>query len=178
MPDSTRIAAGPIAAVDRLSGFFAQISAFLLWGIFVLISAEVIARNAFNTSIHFSWDYAGYLMGAVFMLAAPEALHRGAHVRVTALRNLFAPRIRRLLDLAACLVGLLILAALAWALGSMTWFSVVRGTTSATISLTPLWIPQSVMTLGCVLACLQMLAQLLRVVSGEELTGDSDLAEV
>lgn len=164
--------------VDRLSGYAAQISGVLLWGIFALISAEVIARNAYNTSIHFSWDYAGYLMGAVFMLAAPEALHRGAHVRVTALRGTFPPRVRHYLDLAVCIVGLLILLVLTYALGSMAWLSIVRGTTSATISLTPLWIPQSVMAFGCLLTILQMLAQLVRVLSGEDLTGDSDMIEI
>ena len=178
MIEFKRTAAAPIALIDWLSGIAALIAALCLWGIFGLISAEVIARNAVNTSIHFSWDFAGYLMGAVFMLAAPEALHSGAHVRVTALRGVFPPLYQRYLDFAACVVGFLILLALTYALGSMAWFSFVRGTTSATISLTPLWIPQSAMALGGLLTVLQMLAQFLRLLSGESLTGDSDMAEL
>lgn len=178
MTPVTKIASGPIALIDRLSWAMAQVSASCLWGIFVLIMAEIIARNAFGTSIHFSWDFAGYLMGAAFTLAAPAALHRGAHVRVTALRGIFPPFCQRYLDLAVCVVGFLILAVLTFALGSMAWFSFERGTTSATVSLTPLWIPQAVMAMGTLLTLFQIVAQALRVLSGEGLTGDNAMSEI
>lgn len=172
MPDQTR-PPRIVSLIDRASSIAAEIAGICLWGIFVLILAEVVARNAFSTSIHFSWDYSGYLMGAVFMLAAAEALHKGAHVRVTALRDIMPKPMRRVMDVFVCAVGLFVMVVLIWALGSMTWGSIVRGTKSATISATPLWIPQGVMTLGCVMLFIQMLAQTAGVLRGRFLTGDS-----
>ena len=163
--------------IERLASIALFFGTIALFGILLLILSEVFARNALNHSIHFSWDFSGYLMGAMFMLAAARALRAGVHVRVTALCELMPRKVRWLMDLAACLIGLLMVALMLWAIGSMAWLSYVRGTTSATVSLTPLWIPQTTMMVGVAILFLQMLATTLQVLSGNELTfSDSDPA--
>jgi len=155
--------------VDWLSGLANILAALCLYGIFLLVGAEIILRNVFLTSLDFSWDVSAYLMGAAFMLSAASAMKNGSHVRVTALRELLSEAGARRLDLLACLVGLVIAALLTWALGQMAWLSFLRGSTSASVVRIPLVWPQAVLTFGAGLMCLQILAQLLRVIRGEAL---------
>lgn len=158
--------------IDTLTYGCLLAAALCLTAIFVLILAEVGARNFAGTSLDFSWDYAAYMMGALFMLAAGSALRSGAHVRVTVLLELLPPSGQRWLNLAACLAGLVVAALLLWSIGSMAWLSLERGTTSATVITTPLWLPQAVMTFGAFVFFLQMLAQALRVSIGYPLSAD------
>lgn len=158
--------------IDGLTAGCAVLAALCLAGIFVLIMAEVIARNLVGTSVAFSWDYASYMMGGVFMLAAAAALKSGAHVRVTVLREPLSEAGRRGLDLTACLVGIAAVGLLLWSVSSMAWLSAERGSTSATVVRTPLWIPQAVVAAGAFVFLLQMLAQALRVVCGQSLSDE------
>ena len=158
--------------IDGLTSACGVVAAFCLAGIFVLIMMEVGARNFLGTSVDFSWDYASYLMGAVFMLASGAALHSGAHVRVTVAREPLSPPGRRRIDLAAAIVGLAVIGILLWSICSMAWLNAERGSTSATVVRTPLWIPQVVMAFGAAVFFLQMVAQIIRLFSGQQLTGD------
>ena len=159
-----------VQLADRASKVAGSLAALCLFGIFGLILSEVFARDFLGYSIRFSWDFAGYLMGALFLLGAGPALREGVHVRVTALRDVVPDKLKWLMDVGASLVGLLVTALIFWAIGSMAWLNFLRGTTSATVSATPLWIPQCVMAIGAAVFFLQMVAQTLRVFSGHELT--------
>ncbi|MXN17752.1 TRAP transporter small permease subunit [Pseudooceanicola sp. GBMRC 2024] len=162
-----------IRPVDWLSGLANTLAALCLFGIFLLVGAEIVMRNVFLASLDFSWDVSAYLMGAAFMLSAASALKNGSHVRVTALREVLPARAALGLDAAACLVGLVIAVMLTWALGQSAWLSFLRGSTSSSVVRIPLVWPQSVLALGAGLLSLQMLAQLLRVTRGEDLpTGE------
>ncbi|MDB6454221.1 TRAP transporter small permease subunit [Falsirhodobacter sp. 20TX0035] len=152
--------------IDRITDTGNVLSALCLLGIFLLVAAEILARNLLGYSISFSWDVAAYLMGGCFMFAAASALKEGAHVRVTGLVDAVRPRTARMLDLVATLVGLATAAALAWALCEMAWLSFERGSTSAAAVRIPLVWPQAALAAGAILLCLQILAQLLRVIGG------------
>lgn len=158
-----------IAVIDRLTAVGGILGALSLLGILGLISAELAARNVLGTTIHFSWDLAGYLMGACFMLSAADALRSGSHVRVTAVTEMLSPRGAPALDLVACLIGLATSVALSWALIEITWLSAARGSTAATAWRVPLVYPQAVLAAGAVLLGLQCVAQLLRLLRGERL---------
>lgn len=66
-----------------------------LLGILGLILAEIFTRNFLASSLHFSWDLAGYLMGACFLLGCGSAMKAGSHVRVTALIEISSPIVGR-----------------------------------------------------------------------------------
>lgn len=156
-----------IAAIDGLTELGGLLGALSLLGILTLITAELVARNLFSYSLHFSWDLAGYLMGACFLMASAAAMKGGSHVRVTALVEALPPRLARKLDLFACIIGLFICGYLAWALIEMAWLSGKRGSTAATAFRIPLVYPQTVLATGAVILTLQCLAQTLRQLSGE-----------
>lgn len=171
--EPTRAQTAPLARllrpIDRITDAANLVAALCLLGIFLLVAAEIVARNLLNHSIAFSWEVAAYLMGACFMFAAASALKDGAHVRVTGLVDTVPPRAAQALDLAAALIGLAVAAALAWALAEMAWLSFQRGSTSAGAVRIPLVWPQAALAAGAALLCLQIVAQVLRVIAGESL---------
>ncbi|MCJ8140869.1 TRAP transporter small permease subunit [Falsirhodobacter halotolerans] len=158
-----------LRGIDALTAGGNLLSALCLLAIFGFVGAEIVMRNLAGVSVSFSWDVAAYLMGACFLLASASALRAGTHVRVTALAEVLPPRAAWALDLAAGVIGLAVTVLLVWALGQMAWLSGMRGSTSPGVVRIPLVVPQGVLTLGAALLCLQMAAQVLRVLSGERL---------
>lgn len=166
---------GIITPIDKLTDVGGFLAGLCLLGILILISAELFWRNVLSKSLHFSWDLAGYLMGACFLLGCAAAMKNGAHVRVTALTEALPPRLARGCEIASSAVALAICAALSWALIDMAWLSGQRGSTAATAWRVPLVWPQSVLAVGAVLMTLQCVAQILRVLRGEQLTSGMGL---
>jgi TRAP-type mannitol/chloroaromatic compound transport system permease small subunit len=56
------------------------------------VTYEVIARYVFNAPTIWSFDLTYMLYGAMFMLGAAYALHKGAHIRTDFLLGQFSPR--------------------------------------------------------------------------------------
>lgn len=164
-----------LASIDGLTEVGGYLGAACLLAILVIIMAEIIARNLFSHSFHFSWDLAGYLMGASFLLASGCAMRGGSHVRVTAALELLPPRIARMVELCACIVGLAICFYLSCALIQMGWLSAQRGSTAATSFRVPLVYPQAVLATGAVILSLQCFAQILRILRGEAISVGSGL---
>jgi TRAP-type C4-dicarboxylate transport system permease small subunit len=158
-----------IAVIDWLTNLGGALAGLSLLGIFALIGSEIFSRNVLAKSLHFSWDLSGYLMGVVFLVASAAALKSGSHVRVTALLEVLPPPVVRVIEHAACLVGLMIAVMLSFALIEAAWLSHLRGTTSATAFRVPLVYPQAALALGAILLSLQCLAQFLRLLRGERL---------
>ncbi|AZB65707.1 TRAP transporter small permease [Cereibacter sphaeroides] len=159
-----------LAVIDGVTDLGGYLAALCLLGILVLVAAEIFSRNLLAYSIHFSWDLAGYFMGTCFLLASGSALKGGSHVRVTALLESMPRAVGRTLEFAACLVGLAICAYMSWALIEMAWLSAQRGSTAATSFRVPLVYPQAALATGATILTLQCLAQILRLLRGEELS--------
>ncbi|WP_185961523.1 TRAP transporter small permease subunit [Telmatospirillum sp. J64-1] len=142
------------------------LAALALALIFLLVSFEVVTRSFFGFSVQFTWEYAGYLAGAVTFLAAGPALERGAHVRITLLLDHLSPRARDGLDIFATLVSAAIVGLLLYAFATMTLQSWRNGTVASTPMLTPLVIPQTVMLAGIVIFEIQLFARIARILCG------------
>ncbi len=154
-------------AVDELSVWGAWLSAFCIVSILALIVGEVLARNLFNYSIYFAWEFSAYLMGAAFLLGAGYALRAGAQIRVNVLLENVPPAAMRLLDMLATALTIVIGAYLTFALGELTWLSYVRESRSPEKSELLRWIVQLPMTVGALLFTLQTAARLARLLRGE-----------
>lgn len=100
-------------------------------------------------------------------MTSGSALKGGSHVRVTALLEALPRAVGRMIELVACVVGLVICGYLSWALVEMAWLSGLRGSTAATSFRIPLVYPQSALATGAVILTMQCLAQILRLMRGE-----------
>jgi len=116
---------------------------------FVCVGLGVLARLA-------GWElpgldaYAGYAIAAALFLALPATLLQGEHIRVTlVLERLPAPW-RRGFEVFCLVAGTALAAWLAWFSVRLVWVSYQTHDVSPGADVTPLWIPQLAMALGCV----------------------------
>lgn len=154
-------------AIDALSTAGAWAAVLCILAILGLIVGEVAARNLFNYSIYFAWEFSAYLMGATFMLGAGYTLRAGAQIRVNVLITGIGGILARAVDLGATALSAAIAAYLSYALFLLTWLSWIRHSRSAQASELPLWIPQLALAVGAAILTLQLAARLFRLLRGE-----------
>jgi C4-dicarboxylate transporter, DctQ subunit len=154
-------------AIDALSMAGAWAAVVCILAILGLIVGEVVARNLFNYSINFAWEFSAYFMGACFLLGAGYALRAGAQIRVNILITGVPDGAARIIDLLATLLSVAIVCYLSYALFELTWLSWVRSSKSVQASELPLWIPQLALALGAAIFALQLLARATRLVRRE-----------
>jgi len=117
-------------------------------GTLVAILLGIVGRQA-------GWDipgldaYAGYSIAAALFLALPSTLKHGDHIRVTLVLGKLGPRGRNLLEYWALLSGLALALYMAWFAGRLVWGSYITHDVSTSADATPLWLPQTLMALGC-----------------------------
>ncbi len=165
------VAGGLLRLSDRIgmaSGVFAVLC---LLALLLLILAEVgvglVGKlvPSMATDINVAWEYSSYLMGAVFMFGAAAGLRAGSHIRVGVLLSHATGAARSALEAASTLAGFAIAAFLTWSLYGFTVRAIATDQLSSG-SLTPLWIPDVVLTLGASLLALQMATRLIRLLLG------------
>jgi TRAP-type C4-dicarboxylate transport system permease small subunit len=154
-------------AVDALSTAGAWAAVLCIVAILGLIVGEVAARNLFNYSIHFAWEFSAYFMGATFLLGAGFTLRAGAQIRVNILITGVPEAAGRIIDLVATVASVAVACFLCYALSELTWLSWVRNSRSAQPSELPLWIPQLALAAGAVILALQLVARAFRLLRRE-----------
>lgn len=140
-----------LAVLERISRAAILGGGAMIFAAALLVSADVAARKAFGTSLGGADELSGYALAiATTWGFAFVAIARG-NVRVDALYQHLAPRLRGLLDLVA--LGALALFAVplarhGWNVLQTSW---ELGALSNTPLKTPLWIPQALWVAGLVL---------------------------
>lgn len=166
-PDAPDLVGRILDGIDGLSEIGAWASVLCIATILALIVGEVVARNVFNVSIDFAWEFSSFLMGAAFMLGAAYSLRSGSQIRVMALLDNVSPRARHMLDLLATLCAAVAVGYLTCALAQLAWLSFERGSRSEKASELPLWIAQTPLALGAAMFTLQSIARFARLLRGE-----------
>lgn len=167
--------------LDRAAGFAARLeeiastgSAICLFGIMMIVFADVFMRYFLNSPLSWSYDLVSiYLMGATFFLVLAETLRRNHHVAVDILFLRFSLRWRRICKLAS------------WA-GTTVFFAIVLVLTLRTAWQRwdgdnvvagavpwPTWIPAAIAALGFGLILLRLVigsaAMFLALTQGRDL---------
>lgn len=115
---------------------------------FFTVSLGIVARLA-------RWDlpgldaYAGYAIAAALFLALPATLLRGEHIRVTLVLERLPARARALLEWWCLLAGTALSLYVSWYALRLVWVSQTTHDISPGADVTPLWIPQLAMAIGC-----------------------------
>jgi TRAP-type C4-dicarboxylate transport system permease small subunit len=138
----------------------------------------VFYRNFTGRSLGFTWEFSGYLFGAIIFLGSAWTLRCGGQVRIRFMLDVLPPRWARLLDILACLCGLLIAAYLFYALCGYTMQAWSRNIVSSTPEKFPLVYPRALLTLGAGMLCLQIFAQALSLLLGREPSTSTTAASV
>lgn len=135
----------------------------------------------------FLWDipgldaYAGYAIAATLFLALPASLRHGDHIRVTMVLQKLPPRALNILEYWCLAAASALTIFFAWYAGRMVWQSYVYHDVSAGADVTPLWIPQLFLLLGCIGFAVAFIDALISRIQGrvffDEVDGESARAE-
>lgn len=147
-------------AISRLGG---ALSALLILAVLAITAVSVFNRYFLGRPLMGVDEATGFLVVAIVMFGAAEALRRGDHIRIDLLFDHVGPGTRWWLELWS-LVSVIVFAALLLVTSSHTVvFSRQFGAYSTGYLSLPMWIPQSTMVLGAVLIGLAALAAMLRL---------------
>lgn len=145
-------------AVRALAFFGAVISTMLVLTMLAIVSYSVFMRYVLGTPVTWSDELSGYLVIALVMFGAAEALLKGDHFGVdlltAKLQRAGARRVRIWGLVAVALVG----SAILYSAYLMVRFSVDYGMYSEGYLEMPMWIPQTALIIGSVLLIVTALA--------------------
>jgi C4-dicarboxylate transporter, DctQ subunit len=158
-------------AIDRAVGLAcavgAVLAAALLLASFALVVYAVVMRYFLNQPVPWSDELVGYLLVAVVMFAAADALRRGEHIAVDLVTSRLGPRAQRFVagaGLVAVAIAGLALAVGGWQTAS---FTKMLGIVSTGYLTMPMHLPQLLIPIGGVLLTVAAAGGLVRLVCGE-----------
>ncbi len=147
---------------------------------FLIIMLGVASREFF-------WDipgldaYAGYAIAATLFLALPASLRHGDHIRVTMVISKLPPRILNIFEYWCLSAASMLTIFFAYYAARLVWQTHAYHDVSAGADVTPLWIPQVLMLLGCIGLAVAFLDALVSRIQGrpffEVADGESARAE-
>jgi len=151
--------------LERIYAASGIVATWFLALVAVIIVAHIAAR-VLGSHLPSADEFAAWSMAAAFFLALPDALFKGAHIRVTLLLHNVPLRFARLLDVVSTAFSLALLAWAAWYVSEYVYESYAYDVRSQGIVPTPLWIPQTAMVYGCCLTAIAFADRLQRVLRG------------
>jgi TRAP-type C4-dicarboxylate transport system permease small subunit len=153
---------GYIRLMDRLSRATAYIAAALFVAGVVVVCQMVFVRYILGQSTSWQTEFTVFSVTAAMLMGSPYVLMTGGHVSVSVLPDALSGLPRKLMRLAASLVGIGFCAALAYA----SWVYVAEawhgGWTTGTVWNPVLWPAILPMAVGSTLLTLQYVAEILR----------------
>lgn len=158
----------PASALDRWIAFSAWAAAAAAAGVVVLMMAvvgySVVNRYILGTPITWTDELSGYLVVALVMLGAAEALRRGDHISVDLITDALGPTAKRLAAIWGNLLVLIMSLALLISVRGTLAYSFGFGILSEGYLEVPMWIPQSFLALGPALLALVAISNLLALI--------------
>ena len=131
----------------------------------LVVSYSVVNRYILNTPITWTDELSGYLVVALVMLGAADALRRGDHISVDLITARLAKRGKQLVEIWSCIVVLVFSSVLLISSKKTIEYSVNFEIVSEGYLEVPMWIPQSFLILGGSLVFLVALTKLTRAVN-------------
>src|SRR5262245_46308397 len=98
MAEPSRALLGTIRAIDTFTDITGSVIAWISVPLVAAVAYEVFARYLFHAPTVWSFDVTYMLYGALFMLGAGYALHKGAHIRTDFFWESFSPRKKGWID--------------------------------------------------------------------------------
>lgn len=147
MPD--RVERTPFDPVLRIGALASEL---ILASLVVMVNVEIVMRNVFSITIGIVDELMGYFLVAIVFLGLGQSIRQGALLRVDVFINALGNRVRWLLDRVFALIGVAIMSIYVFHLWNLVANSYRRGSVSGSAVAIPLWIPQSFMVVGSILA--------------------------
>ena len=157
---------GLIRVIDRFTDATGLIISLLAIPLVAAVGYEVIARYLFRAPTTWAYDLTYMLYGALFMLGAAYALHKGAHVRTDFFWEKFSTRTKGVIDATSYVVFFFPALAILGYIGlHEAIYSFGIGEESDQTPWRPLlWPFKAVVPLACLLLLIQGISELIKSV--------------
>jgi TRAP-type mannitol/chloroaromatic compound transport system permease small subunit len=138
------------------------LAALAVLALVAVMSANVLLRYGFSLGSVWAQELEWHLMAPIALFGMVWALKRGEHVRVDVLYDRFTPRAKAVADIVACVLGLVVGAAIVWLSWKYVGQSFANGEGSANPGgIAYRWALKGLIPAGFLLLALQYLAELL-----------------
>ncbi len=173
-----------LLGVDKLSTLLGHAFAWVIVGLTVLITWEVLSRKFFDTPHAWVFDAQIMMYGTLFMMAGAYTLAKNGHVRGDVLYGFFPTRLQAGLDLALYLLfflpGSIAMVYAGWTYALESW--AIREHSTITVDGPPVYPFKLVIPLAGALILLQGVVEIVRCVvalrTGAWLSREEDVEEV
>ncbi len=145
------------------------VSTMLVLVTFLLAIYAIFQRYFFDTPLKWGDEMKGYLLVAIVMLGAAEALRNGDHISIDLVSAKLPGQAGKWITVFSSFAVLVFACVFGISAWETVTFSHGFGSYSSGYLETPMWIPQSAMLVGAVLLGLAALTRLLAAVYGKRL---------
>jgi len=166
--DNTGFLARLEKLIDHISWLGAVVGAGIVIAMLAIVGYSVVKRYVFDTPVTWSDELSGYLVVALVMLGAAEALRRGDHINVDFLSARATGGVRRALEIWGYAAVAVVSVALLVSTVEMLRFSFDFDIVSEGYLEVPMWVPQSFLLLGAVLLLIASAVRILRLLIRRE----------
>jgi TRAP-type mannitol/chloroaromatic compound transport system permease small subunit len=147
-----------LGRVAEATGALAALAVLALVGV---MSANVLLRYGFSAGSVWAQELEWHLMAPIALFGMVWALRRGEHVRVDVLYAGYSDRTKAVSDIVACVLGLVIAAAIVWLSWKYVGQSFANNEGSANPGGMPLrWALKALIPAGFVLLAMQYVAEI------------------
>ena len=148
--------------IDMLSQLAGIAGALALLAMILFVCFEVLSRWLFNEPTVWVNEYATYLLIAVTFIGLAYAQKEKAHIQVELLLGYLSTPARHRLNVLTLWIGLFFIVFATWQMVSFNYQEYANNTRSWGLLATPQWKPELVVSVGYVLFCLSVLADINR----------------
>ena len=152
--------------LDGLYAASGWLAGLCMIGVLLMVLLSIISRN-FGFSAPGTDAYAGYAMAGAGFLALASTLKKGEHIRVTLLLGALKGTGRKILELVALLIAVILSGFLAFYSCRLVWQSLEFNDISTGIDATPMWIPQLSMAAGTIVFFIAFVDEMVLELLGE-----------
>jgi len=155
-----------VRAIDAFTDATGTLVAWLIVPLVAVVAYEVVARYAFSAPTIWSFDLTYMFYGAIYMLGAAYALHKGAHIRTDFFFEKWSIRTRGVIDSVAYIVFFFpSLAVFLVVSAGEGWYAFEIGETSEQTPWRPiLWPFKMVVPATCLLLMIQGISETIKSV--------------
>lgn len=141
--------------ITGLNKWCAQIAAWLIMPIFILLMADVIMRYVVGSAAIWTAEFAQLIFGVYAVIAGGHLLAERTHVNVDIIYGRYSPARKARIDLATSFLFFLFLAVLIWQGTDMAWESAAKFERSSSIWDPPIWPVKLAIPIAGILLLLQ-----------------------
>lgn len=149
----------PVArAVAPLARLLALIAGYMLLGVALLVTVEILGRRFFGISLQGGDELGGYMLAILAAFGFSYTLLERAHTRVEIVIERVGPRTQAVMNIFSAWCIALMAVFMAWRSWGALMESIEYKALSGTPLMTPLWQPQSIWVAGLLFFAMVSLA--------------------